>query len=224
MRRFKLHNINLILAVVFLAFSGLFAAESQVYEIHPSSQIVINGSSNINKFSFHSKNMMGKGYIDTSSVRIDSMNQPVEDAVNVFFTVDVKTFDSGNARMNQDMFKALKAEQYPNIHFELRSLQFDQFISQTQVRFIARGYLSVAGVAKLIALPVTVVQQEKNLYRLQGSKQIHMTDHYIEPPQALFGLVQAKDKLTVKFDIIATQLPSNTFAVNLNDSETSRAN
>ncbi|MDZ7724397.1 MAG: YceI family protein [candidate division KSB1 bacterium] len=129
-------------------------------------------------------------------------DKPIEDAVNGFFIVDVKSFKSGNNRMNQDMYQALKSERHPNIEFNLKAVDF-RYLDTNEALFTVYGYLQVAGVENLISFQVKVSRAGKELYRLQGDKEIYMSDYDIEPPEALFGLVQTRDKLTVEFNLIA---------------------
>lgn len=216
MKHLKTDMFIFLLIFAFLSMPiHLFSADKKVYEIRRQSQIMFVGRSNINTFSFRSENISGKGCINTDAVRIDSVNKHISNAVDGFFRVDVKTFDSGNSRMNQDMYDALKAEQHSYIQFKLESIETEHYNGQTGAQLSAWGFLQVAGVENLISLTVTVMQQDEHLYRLQGSKQIHMTDYDIEPPQALLGLVQTRDKLTVEFDIYAGAKFQSIFASSL---------
>ncbi len=199
------YNISIKNIVMFLVLTSLTVGFSQVYEIRPHSQIVLKGASNINQFMFRSDKIDGTGYIDTSAARLKNANASIGKAIDVFFQVDVKTFDSGNSRMNGDMFDALKAEEYPAIEFTLVSLRYDRLLSQITAEFSVLGALRVAGVENTISLTVIVTQITNDLYHLQGSKKIRMTDYKIDPPKALFGLVQARDMLTVVFDFYASQ-------------------
>lgn len=207
-------NIFTLIAILLqmVVTSGV-AGDRQVYEIRPASQIILNGSSNVNSFTFSSATIVGQGHIDTSAQTMDAGDQ-IRQAVDAFFKVEVNTFDSGNSRMNRDMYDALKAEEHPYIEFELLSLQFERYISPSEALFSAHGALRVAGVEKSISLQVTVVQLESELYHLQGCKEIQMTDYNVEPPKALLGLVQARDQLTVEFNIYAGQQFSNALAAN----------
>ncbi len=214
MKCHKIYIINVVKILVLASFAAGFSGERQVYEIRPHSQIVFKGSSNINQFTFRSSDISGKGTVDTLAAHLKSVNTSMDKAVNVAFQVNVKTFDSGNSRMNRDMYNALKAEKYATIKFKLDSLQFERFLSPTEAEFAVQGLLHVAGVENSISLTVTVTKLSDNLYHLQGSKQIRMTDYEIKPPKVLFGLVQARDKLTVEFDIYADRQHSKTLAVN----------
>jgi len=216
MTSFKINNFIFLLIFAFLSvMNPLFSADRKVYQIFPSSQIVFKGKSNINTFSFRSDQINGRGCIDTTVTALDSLNEFLKKTVNGFFQVRVKTFDSGHNRMNRDMYEALKEEDHKNIRFLLESVKFDQYIDQTEALFRARGFLQVAGVENRISLTVRVNKIDENLYHLQGSKQILMTDFDIEPPQALLGLVQTKDKLTVEFDIYTGRRTGDVIAANI---------
>ncbi len=211
----KAFNIFAVMTAILMVvvFNG-FAADRQVYEISPQSQIILNGASNVNSFTFHSQAISGHGEIDTTARNIDTTATTSKDAIDVSFRVDVRTFDSGNSRMNRDMYKALKAEENPYIEFQLLSLKFERFLGEAQALFSAQGSLEVAGVENKITLSIMLSQVDNQLYQLQGHKRIKMTHYEIEPPKALFGLVQARDELTVQFDIYAAQQFNNTLAAN----------
>ena len=167
----------------------------------------------MNRFTFASNTINGKGYIDTSATIPDSAKVSMHHSIDVYFQVNVKTFDSGNSRMNRDMFKALKAEQYPNIEFKLDSLQLEESLTSSEAKVLVQSTVRVAGVENTISFPVTMTHVSNELFHLQGSEEVRMTDHDVEPPTALFGLVQARDNLTVEFDIYASKSVGSTVAL-----------
>ena len=202
----KVFNVYILFAVLIAAVivpaQRIYSQARKMYEIRPTSEIKLQGKSNINSFTFRSESVDGRGCIDTTSAAIDSLREPIEDAVNGFFRVDVKSFKSGNSQMNQDMYQALKSKQHPTIEFNLESVEFIQYLDSTRALFTAFGYLRVAGIENLISLDVKVTRTGEERYHLQGDKQILMSDYNIAPPQAWFGLIQARDKLTVEFDLV----------------------
>ncbi|MBN1996760.1 YceI family protein [candidate division KSB1 bacterium] len=216
MKNQKIYSIYVLLALVLFSMPVcLYSQNKKVYEIHPASQIVFKGRSNINQFVFRSEEIYGMGCIDTTVTSVDSLDGSLQVPVNGFFQVDVKSFNSGNSRMNRDMYAALKAEYYRYIRFDIKSVKFVQYIGETGAQFQAEGYLQVAGVKNLITLTISVIRQDERLYHLHGSKQIHMTDYNITPPQALLGLIQTKNQLTVEFDLYTGQQSRDAIAVTL---------
>lgn len=206
--------LSVLFSILFFAPELLWTAEKQIFDLTPQSQIVLKGTSNINKFSFVSKSVLGRGCVNMSMVQIASTGSEKE-SVHGFLAVGVETFDSDNPRMNRDMYNALKIQDYSHITFEIESVKFSKFIGDSAAQFKVYGFLTVAGVEKFINLFVSVSQHNEHYYQIYGQKQVHMTDYAIDPPQALLGLIQVKNSLSVEFDIFVERNTNDTIASDL---------
>ena len=77
------------------------------------------------------------------------------------------------------------------------------------------GDLTVAGVRRGGDFVVSGNHMAESRVRAKGSVTIRMTDHGINPPRRLLGLVRVRDQLTVQFDLMLE--PSRQTALHLNE-------
>ena len=126
-------------------------------------------------------------------------NKPESPVKNVTLTIPVKSIESGKRKMNDIMYEALKAEEYPTIEYELTSSEIidesgDRFTLQTE------GLLTVAGVTRQVNLQAKGEHANGRSLRFTGNKSLNMSDFNVEPPKALFGAIKAGDQVQVHFD------------------------
>jgi polyisoprenoid-binding protein YceI len=195
------------------------------------SRIWIEGSTNVSRFQCRAADVNGSGKISDSRVSwqanadesLDMVSKPTANiAIRVF------SLDCGKARMNQDMYEALKAENHRFITFKLEEAGSPHAIQTDTVSkndawysFTVRGTLEIAGVTKEVEVPVNseLLDRQSLRFRLKGQHRLKMTTFEITPPTALYGLVQAQNDLTVHFDLIVEPQPSPDTIPTLNATE-----
>jgi polyisoprenoid-binding protein YceI len=174
------------------------AGDEVIYQPSPESFIRIEGSSNVNEFTCTSDRVNGHARV--------SPNADGTEDTHVEVALPVRGLDCGKRQMNRDLFRTLKADEHPEIQFEL----IQAYIVGTaqggdgnsyQIR--VEGHLTVAGSTRFIVFDTTGEMQAGNRYSIKGKKDILMTDFGLEPPTALLGLVKARDKLVVHFELLA---------------------
>lgn len=92
---------------------------------------------------------------------------------------------------------ALKQEEHPNITFTMTSAT----ITNEGTKVAAKGWLTVAGVAKTINLQVMITPLADGQYQVSGAYPMKMTDFGIDPPTALLGTMTTGDDVTINFDL-----------------------
>ncbi|MEX0886377.1 MAG: YceI family protein [Phycisphaeraceae bacterium] len=121
--------------------------------------------------------------------------------------VRIDSLGCGNAAMERDMHDALKADEHPEIRYELDEVADVQWsLGDDGERGVfvvdTLGRLSLAGHTETIEMQVRVERVGPGRYTLLGRKQIDMKTFGIEPPSALFGLIRADPQVTVVFDLV----------------------
>ncbi|MGH1366759.1 MAG: YceI family protein [Calditrichia bacterium] len=173
------------------------------FKVLPQSSVGFAGSSNVNKFFCSSATIDGSG----SGIL-------VQDSSGLHhYSAEIKlvatSLDCGSGRMNKDMYKALETEKHPLIEFVLMDIhQISELPDGTAFEVVTEGVMTVAGKDVQVEIAFIVQAIGSNRYSIRGSKFVSMHDFDIEPPRALFGLIRAKDKLEVRFDIVAEMLKS----------------
>lgn len=118
--------------------------------------------------------------------------------------VPIAAFRCGNAVMERDMRHALVADKFPSIEFRFTELRgaIEHDIDRNVYSATVMGELSMAGASKQIELRVVVERIGRDRFRIQAELPLRMTDFGVKPPTALFGMVKARDELTVRFDLV----------------------
>ena len=173
------------------------------YRTLPGSKLWIEGTSTIIDFTCITNSIDGYALIKNDNLtREENGNQKFESKVIV--SIVVKSLDCGNEMMNEDMYEAMKDKKNPFILYELLN---SKIVSEEEIsgwsEIQTTGYLTIAGYKRIVNILLKVRKLPDGKYNLVGIKELSMHDFNIEPPSAFFGLIEADDKLVIKFNLIA---------------------
>lgn len=120
--------------------------------------------------------------------------------------IPVADLACGNRAMERDLRKALRAAEHPEIVYEHGRVTELEPIGEAGAgphRFgiDVEGDLALAGSERRLRSRVVGERLARGVYRVTGELHLRMTDFGIEPPTALLGLVEASDRLSVRFDL-----------------------
>jgi polyisoprenoid-binding protein YceI len=118
-------------------------------------------------------------------------------AINIKMDVHSIKSNEGSA-MNNNTYKALKADANPEIIFALNT-PITVTPNSSVNTFSAKGKLTVAGVTKPVEMRVKLSMQGKDKLIFEGSQTIKMTDYGVNPPTALFGTLKTGDDIVISF-------------------------
>lgn len=161
----------------------------------PDKKIWIEGSSTIRKFSCSTADF------DAIPEPAPAPTAPLATAVRtVDVRVPVKSLSCGNGKMDEHLRKALKAEQNPEIRFELQSYTVgEKTAAGTEVK--ATGVMTIAGTSKTVELTGVVTPTASGL-RVQGAAPLRMTEYGVKPPSLMLGTLKVADAITVHYDVV----------------------
>ncbi len=186
-------TIGMALALATTLATGLAAQGTNVLRlaIGPESKIWIEGSSTVRKFS-------------CSSAAFEATARPTVSPVTAVQTVDVtvpvKSLSCGNGTMEEHLRKALKAEQNPEIRFELKSYTLGEKTAEgTEVK--ATGVMTIAGTSKTVELTGVASPTATGL-RVKGETPLRMTEYGVKPPSLMLGTLKVADAITVHYDVV----------------------
>ncbi len=112
---------------------------------------------------------------------------------NIKFTTAANSLKSTKGKMmDKKAYKALKAEQNPNISFTATAIN----LGKSNIT----GRLTIAGVSKNVTLPISVVKNGTS-YTITASESMKMSDFGMETPGFLG--VHTGDAVTVSVNIVA---------------------
>lgn len=153
--------------------------------------LVINGESNINKFSF--------SYMTPHLAGGDNSSKGAEDE-RIDFKIPVHQFNPGNPRMYDDFLSLLRAKEYPYIMISLLTGKSYRAISSGISRN-ERISVTIAGVTREYTVNCTLAHCNDDLV-LSGMQTVKLTDFGLTPPVRLSGIIKVKNEINVRFGFI----------------------
>lgn len=180
-----------------LVLAGLCApAAAAQLRLAPESALWLTGDSSLHVYHSTATELSGTGEMDVTKPF------PAGAIKGFSFVVPVKGLRSGKAGLDQNMQKALKAEQNPDIVFRLSRLAAEP---QAGGGFAlkAEGTLSVAGREKAVVLDARA-QAERGKFMIEGEQKLLMTDFGIKPPVMMLGAIKTRDEVTIGYRIFLT--------------------
>jgi polyisoprenoid-binding protein YceI len=191
----------LLSAIAILSISATTLVESK-YVLSKNYTVTILGTSNLHNWNETVETVSGDGSVtwnEDGSFNLDAINLKME-------VHSIKS-DMGSI-MNNNTYKALKADKNPEIIFTLTTpINSVKAGSETAI-ISAKGTLTIAGITKPIDMNVKVSIKDHTLLSFEGSQTIKMTDYGISPPTALFGTLKTGDGITISFKTSFTITPN----------------
>ncbi|TBW30113.1 YceI family protein [Gramella sp. KN1008] len=182
---------NLLTCICGLLFcAGLMAQkdfDKETLRILPQSELVIVGSTNVNKFDcrFDIDHISNKRSVKYSSEN-DCLIFP-----DLKLELITNGFDCGNRRMNEDFQDLLKSDQYPEI-----KIKIDQVKLMTSEYVKAFITVELAGKKNHYSLPVNIGEGS-----FKGKFRMNIRDFALEPPTKAFGLIEVDEEIEVQFNL-----------------------
>lgn len=112
--------------------------------------------------------------------------------------VPVLGLKSGKEGLDQNLWKTLKAAEYPDITFTMSRYEAG---SSTWVKVL--GALTVAGRTKEVELKAALSAEGTGV-RVKGRQELLMSDFGIKPPTMFLGALKTADTVAVDYDLVLT--------------------
>jgi len=180
--------------------------DDKKYITKPGSRLWIEGTSTLNDFSCRATLIKGFAYLHSTvnlEEKLKKKSDPEKNDDQVEVTILAHSLNCGMDAMNQDMYNAMKADQYPTIRYNLIDAHIvDEDSSTGWSNLATKGDLTIAGVSKTVDILIKVKRLPNGDFRLVGNKELSMKDYNIVPPNHLWGLIRAHDNFSVYFDLI----------------------
>ena len=199
----------LLFAVLFLMLTSFrnitsFWADNFVnieYHIQSNSLLEVNGKTNVNSFCCTSDE---KFDYNTLSYKIENKNPSIY-FQNTRFDLSIKELDCGKKKINKDLFKALKVEDYPNISIDLKEVFnhecTDLVICGEWLEFEAITDITITCETRPVRIPILVKRLSTDSYRITGGTTLRLCDFEVKAPTAMLGLIKVKDDIDFNFDL-----------------------
>jgi len=208
----RIHKISLAI----LALGGTTAAAqgTALVAVSPESKLWIEGTSTIHDWTCKATSLDAAIEVDAAAVQLAAA--PPKLLKKVLVKVPVKSLKCGHGGMDDNMYKALKADSDPQISYILASFEP---AGEEATEFILKtvGTLTIAGKANKLVMDVAAVRLPDGTVKATGTVPIKMTDFGIKPPTAVFGRIKAGDDIRVKFEL--SMGPKTMAALTSNDNK-----
>ena len=198
MKRFSA-PVLLGLLLVLLSATPLPKNEQVKWVVQKSSTLMVQGKTNVNKFS------CGITRYEACDTIVFSNHPSLTNSMllNGAICLDVYRFDCFNKIMTSELRKTLKAETYPRLKIRFITLDKVAFAKNQHESICGVVDIDLAGVRKRYTVSYSFsTGDDPNVIELVGTKTICFSDFFLKPPKKLNGMVQAKDELDIEFHLV----------------------
>ena len=191
-----------IAAALTMTVSATAAAQTSILALGTASKVTVAGGSNVHDWAC-SGNTFDAGIELVAASFTEPLSGVAKPIGKVVVSIPTKSVKCGKDKMDENMYKALKADQFPTIKYELTSYKLDPS-KTTATSFVAltQGELTVAGTTAKVEIPVTATRKEGGQIVGEGTLKMLMTDVGIKPPTALLGTMRTKNEITISFQVL----------------------
>lgn len=162
---------------------GLLSGIASGQKISSNSvKTVVSGTSTLHNWEMTSSNGTFSGTVSGNSMK------------DVQYSMVSKSIKSGKGAMDNNAYKAMQANKYPNITFSAASVNLG--------KGTMTGKLTVTNITKTITVPVNV-SKAGNTYNIWGSAKIKMTDFGVTPPSFMMNTVKTGNEITITVNAVA---------------------
>ncbi len=180
--------------ITVLVFPACLSAQSNVHmNILPSSHLTLAGTSTLHSYECQSTNIQGD----------IEMDRQVKAFTAAEVIIPVKSLHSESTSMDNNMYDALKAKDFPEIKFSLglRDSASHFLSADNDTSMTLRGTLTIAGKAREIELKIAINRNKDGTASADGSKELFMTDYGIDPPTFMLGVLKTGNEVTVNYHL-----------------------
>ena len=173
-------------------------------DARPESKLWIEGGSNVTDWSCKASTLEAHVDIDSSRAAEAESAVGAEQVKRISVKVGVRNLKCGNRRMENDLYRALKATD-PSTPSNILGV-FDALrpSEKKESHVDTEGTIVVAGVERGVRLRVMMERLADGTVVARGSVPLLMTDFGVTPPTGLFGLIRSHNEIVVKFEVVVT--------------------
>lgn len=125
-------------------------------------------------------------------------NGKISDLSLLVFTLPVTSLKSEHKTMDNNTYKALKADKHPEIAYTLSSATVTP-VNATTFTIKSRGKLTIAGTTRETEVDATAKLNADNSISVSGSKKLRMTDYGVTPPKVM--MIKTGNDLTISYQL-----------------------
>jgi hypothetical protein len=208
---------TLLLSLTFASAAPAAGATRLV--VLPTSQVWLDGRTNVSSWQCAGKGLAGELAVTAPRPELErqllawqrqapgtqlQLSTDGDWGSRMELQVPIGALGCGNRLMERDLQLALDAAAHPEIRYRLRHVREARYSPAGKVaayQLVVDGELTLAGRTRPITLQVTAHRLSESRFRLRGGVAVRMTDFGVDPPEALMGMIRARDELWVSVDL-----------------------
>lgn len=172
----------------------LLPSTKEKWAISENSSLMVNGSTNVNKFSCE---IPAYDQMDTLTVTKNGKAAILSGNIGL----SVQSFDCHNSMMTRDLRKTLKQKEYPRLYIQFLSLSEIPELTTKAQTITGLVNIELAGTTKRFEINYQISTDAVKVIHLLGSKDVNFSDFNLIPPRKLGGMIRTNDQLTVTFHL-----------------------
>ena len=191
---------TLVVSLIAIASAGAQTPDGVKLIVGPESELSFEGTSTLHSFHCKTTKLQVSASVDPTymEAKLSQMNRPLK---SVDVVIPVKSLSCGNKGLEENMFKALKADKFPEIRYTLSTYEIAGAATDDVITLQSVGTLTVAGKEKAINLIVKTNRIAGGKAIATGTQAILMTDFGIKPPVMMLGTLKTGNKIVVSFKL-----------------------
>ncbi|PKD20627.1 hypothetical protein APR41_13200 [Salegentibacter salinarum] len=186
-----LKSYQVILTGVFFMLLTAGSMFGQNFRMDNSSEIVVEGTSNIHDWEMKATSKQGGATITTEDGKLTGISE-------LQVSVPAESLESGKGGMDKNAYKALNTDKYKNIEFKLDEVKKIEANGSNSYKINGLATLKISGVSKQVPVEFTA-KLNGNKLEINGEESLNMTNYKIDPPTAMFGTITTGEEVTIKF-------------------------
>ena len=183
-----------------MTIAGSVHAQSTRLAIGPESKLWIEGGSNLHGWSCKASSIDATVEVEDGFLKAATITPTLVKKVQV--KVPVRNLKCGHGGMDNNLYKALKADEVPEISYTLGTFDLVPGTATDSFTVKSVGTLKIAGTEKTVNMDVSALRTADGGLRADGELPLLMTDFGVKPPTAMFGTLRTDNKVTVKFSLV----------------------
>lgn len=191
---------SLALTAALLTIAGSTQAQSVRLAVGPDSKLWVEGGSNLHGWSCKASSMDAAIDVDEAFLKSTTVTPTLLKKVTV--KVPVRSLKCGHGGMDNNLYKALKADDAAEINYILATFNVVEGATADSFTVKTVGALTIAGTEKSVNMDVSAARLPDGGVKAEGELPLLMTDFGVKPPTALLGTLRTDNKVTVKFSLL----------------------
>lgn len=187
-------------AALLVCAATVVSAQDTRVSIGSESKLWIEGTSNLHGWSCKATTLDAAIDLD-AALAAQVSSAPPKALKRVQVKVPVKSLKCGHDAMDNNLYKALKADETSDISYILATFEAAPGEVKDSFTLHTVGTLSVAGAENKIEMDVVASRAADGSVTAKGFVPIKMTDYGIKPPTAIFGRLKTGNEVKVNFEL-----------------------